>query len=175
MRYVFFPIFPNSYFYFILIGEPLTRNILNTWKTHPARLIVRYGATELATACVENVIQNHISYDTTLVGKILGPSSAIILDENLNVSPKGCIGELCISGPQIARGYLNDITKTSKSFIQWNGVRLYRTGDFARMNPDLSLSIVGRKDAQKKLNGLRYSIIMNQLIIQFLFYLKPLL
>lgn len=41
-------------------------------------------------------------------------------------------GEIFISGCGLARGYYNDPDRTAASFIQWNGVRVYRTGDYAR-------------------------------------------
>lgn len=52
--------------------------------------------------------------------------------------PIGAPGELLIEGPLLARGYLNDIEKTNKSFISdpdflkrydlGSGRRMYRTG-----------------------------------------------
>ena len=79
----------------------------------------------------------------------------------------GEVGELLIQGPIVARGYLNDIQKTSAAFIpppRWMveaGMqispveKLYRSGDLCRYNSDGTLNIVGRKDMQIKLHGQR--------------------
>jgi len=86
--------------------------------------------------------------------------------------PVGSVGELVIEGPTVARGYLNDEVKTAKAFITnpaWaatipcdNGVfptaRMYKTGDLVRYNTDGSVSYIGRKDTQIKLNGQRIEL-----------------
>jgi non-ribosomal peptide synthetase component F len=86
--------------------------------------------------------------------------------------PIGSIGELLIEGPTVARGYLNDETKTVKAFIvnpKWsslltpdtgvmNTVRMYKSGDLVRYNSDGSISYIGRKDTQIKLNGQRIEL-----------------
>jgi amino acid adenylation domain-containing protein len=86
--------------------------------------------------------------------------------------PIGSIGELLIEGPTVARGYLNDETKTAKAFIVNPGwcslltpdtgvigtARMYKTGDLVRYNSDGSISYIGRKDTQIKLNGQRIEL-----------------
>lgn len=65
----------------------------------------------------------------------------------------------------MARGYLNDDEKTSKVFISnlaWatgsEQRRFYTTGDLVRQNSDGSLTYLGRKDSQVKLNGQRIEL-----------------
>ncbi|KAE8829847.1 hypothetical protein HRS9139_06471 [Pyrenophora teres f. teres] len=79
----------------------------------------------------------------------------------------GEVGELLIQGPIVARGYLNDLQKTSAAFIpppRWmvetgmhmsSTEKLYRSGDLCRYNSDGSINVVGRKDMQIKLHGQR--------------------
>ncbi|PZD41186.1 EntF, Non-ribosomal peptide synthetase modules protein [Pyrenophora tritici-repentis] len=79
----------------------------------------------------------------------------------------GEVGELLIQGPIVARGYLNDVEKTSAAFIpppRWmveadmqisSTEKLYRSGDLCRYNSDGSINVVGRKDMQIKLHGQR--------------------
>ncbi|RAK94915.1 non-ribosomal peptide synthetase [Aspergillus ibericus CBS 121593] len=74
--------------------------------------------------------------------------------------PIGCIGELCISGPQVARGYLGqpDLTAaqfTPDPFSVSGRERMYRTGDMAKLHGDGYLEYLGRIDGQVKLRGLR--------------------
>lgn len=85
--------------------------------------------------------------------------------------PVGSIGELLIEGSTVARGYLNDEVKTAKAFIAnpawastldstgaWTLARMYKSGDLVRYNSDGSISYIGRKDTQIKLNGQRIEL-----------------
>jgi amino acid adenylation domain-containing protein len=86
--------------------------------------------------------------------------------------PVGSVGELVIEGPTVARGYLNDEIKTAKAFIEnlawvasiasdhtgFNASRMYKSGDLVRYNSDGSVSYIGRKDTQIKLNGQRIEL-----------------
>ncbi|PWY83572.1 non-ribosomal peptide synthetase [Aspergillus heteromorphus CBS 117.55] len=74
--------------------------------------------------------------------------------------PIGSVGEMCIGGPQIARGYLGqpDLTAaqfTHDPFSPTRHGKLYRTGDIARLHGDGQLEYLGRIDGQIKLRGLR--------------------
>ena len=82
------------------------------------------------------------------------------------LAPIGCTGELLISGPTLARGYLKDPEKTSKAFIDCSAFewamegdgRCYVTGDLVRRNGDGSLTFSGRKDLQIQVNGVRIEV-----------------
>jgi amino acid adenylation domain-containing protein len=81
-----------------------------------------------------------------------------ILDGTGQPCPVGVTGELCISGVQVGRGYLNRPELTAEKFSDdpfLPGQRLYRTGDLARWLPDGEISYLGRRDGQLKLRGLR--------------------
>ena len=69
------------------------------------------------------------------IGKPIDNVQVYILDKHLQLQPKGIIGELCIGGAGLARGYLNRADLTGQKFIENPfrvGERLYRTGDLAR-------------------------------------------
>ncbi|ODA79290.1 hypothetical protein RJ55_04883 [Drechmeria coniospora] len=83
------------------------------------------------------------------------------------LSPLGCVGELAIQGPTLARGYLHNEVQTAKVFkdppvwmksISTVSDRLYLTGDLVRYNCDGTLEFQGRKDNQVKLNGQRIEL-----------------
>jgi aryl carrier-like protein len=98
--------------------------------------------------------------DTTTLSAPFRQTSLHILDAALNRLPAGAEGELCIGGLGLARGYLKDPRQTADVFVPdpystLPGARLYRTGDRARWLPNGDLKILGRKDQQIKLNGLR--------------------
>lgn len=77
--------------------------------------------------------------------------------------PVDVAGELYLGGVGLARGYLDRPVETSERFVQWSygehpAQRLYRTGDMARFSPDGLIEILGRKDFQVKINGMRVEL-----------------
>src|SRR5690606_6251524 len=93
----------------------------------------------------------------------------VALADGHRLAPVGAIGELAISGPLLARGYLNDPDKTARAFVEspaWarglpcatGPARVYRTGDLVCYRPDGALEFVGRKDGQVKVNGQRIEL-----------------
>jgi amino acid adenylation domain-containing protein len=71
-------------------------------------------------------------------------------------------GEIVFSGPQLARGYLNDTDKTANSFVSFDwdiGGRIwYKTGDLGFFNSNNDLECTGRIDNQIKISGRRIEI-----------------
>ena len=121
-----------------------------------------YGPTE-AFAFVSSV-KNSDKIDFSSVGDLNYNMKAYVLDEEKRRVPIGAIGELYLSGYQIADGYLNREKETNEAFItnpfednSDYGV-LYRTGDMVRLLPDGSLGIVGRRDSQVKVRGNRIEL-----------------
>ncbi len=107
------------------------------------------GATVLSRVAAPNVI-----------GKPIWNAGCHILDAHLRPVPIGVVGELCIGGTPVARGYLNDPALTARKFVpdsfSDNGAaRLYRTGDLAHYLSDGNIVFVGRMDHQIKVRGVR--------------------
>ncbi|MGL6198848.1 MAG: amino acid adenylation domain-containing protein [Lachnospiraceae bacterium] len=118
-----------------------------------------YAATELC----QNV-SNHLITEATAdcpIGKIKKNLKYYILDEDNQEVRPGEIGELCISGQQISRGYLNLPELTAKQFISNPFTQeptyevLFKTRDLVRELPDQTLCFVGRKDYMLKIRGYR--------------------
>lgn len=103
-------------------------------------------------------------YDRVPLGRPLDNMRLYILDKNGRLAPVGAAGELCIAGPQVAKGYLNrpDLTAekfTSNPFCRQSGCeRIYHTGDVARLLPDGNLDFIGRRDFQVKIRGFRVEL-----------------
>ncbi|KAK9718486.1 hypothetical protein K7432_005451 [Basidiobolus ranarum] len=140
-------------------GEMLTKPVRDTW-VEGVTLHNGYGPTETT---VYTIIRTSLSKFTpcTNIGWPIGRNKVFILNDRLETIPLGAIGELCFGGPQLARGYLNKPDLTEKVFVSspfTKGERLYKSGDLARFNPDGSITILGRKDNQIKLNGLRIEL-----------------
>lgn len=83
-----------------------------------------------------------------------------VLDDRWRPVPLGARGELYIGGPGVAPGYLNHPELTAGRFVTppggpLAGVRIYRTGDQARLGRDGRFQITGRLDDQVKIRGYR--------------------
>jgi hypothetical protein len=84
-----------------------------------------------------------------------------ILDDNLNPVPVGVPGEICISGIQVTRGYLNRPEETIAKFVPnpfQKGWKLYRSGDLGRLTKAHEIEYIGRIDNQVKVRGFRVEL-----------------
>ncbi|HYS66547.1 MAG TPA: phosphopantetheine-binding protein, partial [Paraburkholderia sp.] len=85
-----------------------------------------------------------------------------IVDASGQLTPQGGVGELCIGGDNLARGYLGRAGLTAERFVPDPygppGARMYRTGDLCRERPDGEFECLGRIDQQVKLRGYRIEL-----------------
>ncbi|KAK9685270.1 hypothetical protein K7432_015575 [Basidiobolus ranarum] len=141
------------------VGEMLTTTARNIWYPY-VEICNGYGPTETTVLTLINPeVKNTTSCGN--IGKPIGNNRIYILDLGMNFVPIGAVGELYISGPQLARGYLNRPDLTQKVFVASpfvEGERMYNTGDLARFNEDGSVELMGRKDNQIKIHGLRVEL-----------------
>jgi hypothetical protein len=75
--------------------------------------------------------------------------------------PLGEVGEICVGGPGVARGYVNRDDLTAERFIDGPGDapgRLYRTGDFGRLLANGEIEYLGRSDSEVKVRGHRVDL-----------------
>ncbi|QHZ48658.1 non-ribosomal peptide synthetase [Bacillus sp. NSP9.1] len=126
------------------------------------RIIHVYGPTETTVFAtfypVNSVPDTAVSIP---IGKPLNETGAYILTENGRLQPLGAVGELCISGAGVSRGYLNRADLTAAKFVPHpfqSGDIMYRTGDLARWLPDGNIDFIGRVDDQVKIRGHRIEI-----------------
>lgn len=119
-----------------------------------------YGPTETtiwsSTSAVKNI------GESVSIGTPIANTQIVILDRANELLPPGAVGELCIGGTGVVRGYLRRPDLTAERFIADpngpSGARLYRTGDLARFRPDGTLEFHGRLDHQVKLRGYRIEL-----------------
>jgi acyl-coenzyme A synthetase/AMP-(fatty) acid ligase len=100
---------------------------------------------------------------TVPIGVPVRNTRVLVLDEDLNQVPPGVVGELCVAGLNVTRGYLNQPALTAERFVAdpcspVPGQRLYRTGDLGYHDPDGTLYFVGRADNQVKVRGYRVEL-----------------
>ena len=146
------------------------------YATCDCRFVDGYGPTE---GYVEiSTIDVNDKIDASSVGTLVNNTKAYVLDSEGRRVPYGAVGELYISGYQVADGYLNREKETNKAFIT-NPFEndhyydlLYRTGDLVRILPDGSLGIVGRSDSQVKIRGNRVELSEVEEVIRELDYIE---
>ncbi len=95
------------------------------------------------------------------IGHPIANTQAYVLDSYLNCMPKGCIGELFLSGEGITRGYLNQSGLTNEKYLNHPfkpGAMIYKTGDLVRYLDDGRLAYIGRIDDQIKIRGFRVEL-----------------
>ena len=87
------------------------------------------------------------------IGVPLPNERIYIVDILGNSVPKGVLGELCIAGSGLARGYLGNGIENEKFVSNWidGEDRVYRSGDLACWLPDGNIAFKGRMDNQIKL------------------------
>jgi non-ribosomal peptide synthetase-like protein len=82
----------------------------------------------------------------------------------MKLLPQGEVGELCITGPGVAAGYLGRPDLTAEKFLPnpWgqgeHEARLYRTGDLAKIDENGQVHCLGRADDQVKIRGFRVEL-----------------
>ncbi len=136
-------------------GEKLPGALLDELEKMDVYIINTYGPTETTMGSSAGVLNGTREIH---VGKPFTNYTYQVLDCDRNELPVGVMGELCIGGIGLARGYNNMPERTAETFINWHGKRIYRTGDYAMWTKDGNIIIMGRTDNQVKLNGLRIEL-----------------
>lgn len=151
----------------VLGGEAMSEHMLEIWQNHfgsRVRVMNTYGPSETTVVVTGFNCQD---YDLTKgkvpIGKPFNNVKCYILDEALNECQPGKRGELYISGPQVAKGYLNRPVLTKERFLN-NPFDsdlfkvMYKTGDVCSYLSDGNIVFEGRDDSQVKLRGLRIEL-----------------
>lgn len=153
----------------VLGGEEVGSGEVSRWSKSTLRLINGYGPTEACVFCVTRDINSPDSART--IGNPIGCKCYIVdPDDHNRLVPIGAVGELLVSGPILATGYLNDAARSSTVFIRpppWaltllgassQSQTFYKTGDIVRYNHSGEIEYMSRKDLQVKVRGLRIEV-----------------
>jgi amino acid adenylation domain-containing protein/non-ribosomal peptide synthase protein (TIGR01720 family) len=150
--------------YVMASGEALTIKQVDRFKNklkEPIQLVNLYGPTEATIDVTYFDCLLSPKYKTVPIGKPIDNIKLYVLGSNDQIKPIGVIGELCVSGVGLARGYLNLPELTAQKFVAnpfIPGERMYRTGDLARWLPDGNIEYIGRIDDQVKIRGYRIEL-----------------
>lgn len=141
--------------YIVPAGEAFPSALVEPWTRGRRQIINTYGPTEAST---DTSRQSLRPGEPVTIGSPFPNVTYVVLEvENLRPLPHGEVGELCIGGVHVARGYRNLPEQTAQKFITHPEFgRLYRTGDKCRIDIKTQrVHFLGRIDAQLKVRGHR--------------------
>ena len=150
--------------YIIFGGEALRPNMLLPWrKIHPnTKLINMYGITETTVHVTFKELKDQDLYSQkSNIGMPIPTLGIVLLDKNLKLVPPGVVGEICVCGDGVFKGYLNrdDLNKTKLIQNPYNmNEIIYRSADSGIIGEDYSLEYIGRIDKQVKIRGFRVEL-----------------
>lgn len=140
-------------------GEPFPLSLLHTLQEKTtAKIYNMYGPTETT---IWSTVSDLTCKDRIDIGRPIKNTEIYIVDGNLSILPAGEVGEICVAGKGLAKGYVgrDDLTKEKFIYLSQNhDVRVYRTGDVGRYLPDGDLQYLGRTDNQVKIRGHRIEL-----------------
>ncbi|KAF3036183.1 nrps [Didymella heteroderae] len=136
------------------IGEAMSGEVAKEWS---GACVNSYGPTEAAFCTTMFPVSQDIK--TSIIGQPYPSTSFAVFSAHGEQSlPMLSVGELCIGGAQLARGYLGRPELTAERFVTRCGQRMYKTGDMVRMLTDGNFEFIGRADDQVKIRGLRVEL-----------------
>ena len=152
---------PTGFRSIVVVGEQLRVEVAARAQEMfgpECRIINEYGPTEATIGCTSYTFDAVRDADRAAVpiGVPAHNTQVHLLDANRRFVPTGEVGEMYLSGIQLARGYLGRPDLDAERFPGLaDGTRVYRTGDLARRLPDGGLEFLGRIDDQVKVRGHR--------------------
>ena len=142
-------------------GEMCPEFLAARWAAPGRRMYNTYGPTETT---VSASLAELLPGQPVTIGTPLPNYGMLIRGEDGAVLPQGQVGELCITGPGVAGGYLGRPELTAEKFLAnprprgEHDTRMYRSGDLARIDEQGQIQCLGRSDDQVKVRGFRVEL-----------------
>ena len=155
----------------LFCGEALPMRLAADWQEAAPNSIVEnlYGPTEATVAFTAYRLPKARrpeldALPTVPIGMPLSGQRVMIVDSSGEPLREGEAGELCLGGSQVAAGYWQAPDQTVACFqppkcAEAEGIRWYRTGDWAVVSSDHGLIFLGRIDRQAKIRGHRVDLL----------------
>ncbi|MFD7922995.1 non-ribosomal peptide synthetase [Streptomyces sp. NPDC059740] len=146
----------------VCAGEALARSVIDGhFRLLPGvPLGNEYGPTECT---VWSTYRFYREPARSTIGFPVPGSSLHLLDDGLRPVAAGEVGQIAVSGRQVAGGYVGDPQRTEARFVVLDDgstapVRAYLTGDLGRWTAQDGLEFVGRLDNEVKIRGVRITL-----------------
>ena len=150
--------FPKSLKVMISGGDTLRKQYCSEL-LDKVKIYNTYGPTETTVVCSYYHYEDEfVDSKTVPIGTSIYGTEMIIVDEKMNKVKPGEIGEICIAGNGVGRGYLNNEEETSKRFIEnpyQKGTNMFLSGDLGLLKEDGNIEFIKRKDDQVMIKGKR--------------------
>ena len=145
----------------ILGGEACPPIVAERWCKPKRRIFNSYGPTEATVVATAAEVRPN---EPVTIGGPIANYTCYVVDDGLNLLPRGGEGELLIGGPGVAAGYLKRDALTAEKFIanpfggDGSDPVLYRSGDAVVMERAGAIAFRGRIDDQIKIRGFRVEL-----------------
>ncbi|MBU3671535.1 MAG: AMP-binding protein [Sinobacteraceae bacterium] len=129
-------------------GMAVQRAVAEHWKRVTGNVLTQaWGLTETSPGACINPIDEDFNES---IGLPISSTEIGIADDAGNMLPIGEIGEICVRGPQVMKGYYNRPEETAKVMLPGGWLR---TGDIGRMNDKGYVFIEDRKKDMINVSG----------------------
>ena len=146
----------------LLSGDSCPAALAARWARPSRRLVLRYGAAE--TAGASTYADLHADGPIHF-GRPLPGSRVRVAAPDLRPLEVGEVGEIFVGGGGLGRGYFGRAAESWARFVHdpWapadlTDARVFRTGDYGRLDRDGNLHLIGRADSQARLRGERIDL-----------------
>lgn len=140
----------------LFCGEALLTKQIESWRDFvpQAQIYNVYGPTENTIFCSHYKIDEKIKEKNGIIsiGKSMINSNMSFADDLTNE------GELLLSGKFLTQFYWKNEEKTNETFINKNGEKFYKTGDWCIKDEEGDFFYTNRIDFQAKINGFRVEL-----------------
>jgi amino acid adenylation domain-containing protein len=142
-----------------LVGEAVSQRVCDLWAVKD--LFNMYGPTEATCGATIKALK---AKEQVTLGRPNPSTRVYLLDDEQKLVPWGVIGEIYLSGIQVAAGYIGLPDVTASRFLpntikpEYQDESMYKTGDRAYWTEDGELAFVGRSDREVKLRGFRVDL-----------------
>lgn len=155
----------------ILGGEALKTHTCKDYseENKDVSIFNEYGPTEATVGCmIHKYDQIKDKNSTVKIGKPANNTQLYVLSKTKSILPFGVEGELYIAGDGLFDGY-NNIDNNIDTILE---KKMYKTGDNVKLDFDMNMLYIGRKDNQVKLNGYRIELDEISSAIKTIFKMK---
>lgn len=138
-------------------GDVIRDSYITNLRNKGVRIYNTYGPSETCVCSNYYRVDNAspLKDGTFLIGKAIKGVEVKILDENFREVPRGEIGEICIFGEGVNRGYIGNPPEQANFVTLPNGTRFYRSGDMGYELADGNFAFLHRRDKQVMILGKR--------------------
>jgi amino acid adenylation domain len=148
---------PSSVRLLISGGDVLRENYIHNLREKHILIYNTYGPSETTVCATYYRCDNTqpLEDGTFPIGTAVKGAEVRVLDNDMKPAGQGEVGEICILGSGVGRGYLGNVPEQENFVISSDGKRMYRSGDLGYIQDDGNIVFLRRKDEQVMIKGQR--------------------